>query len=185
VSHYRPGSLSAYTNGGCRCDECRQTWRDYRREHQRELARGEYRTVSVEEARRHAKRLVAAGYAVSAIADAADMSRSGVQRILAGETSRIRRDYADRILAVPLDDPLEGHRVPRRLAEPMLEAIADAGFSLAWLYEAAGLNAKYWTENRCGARRMSWDAYRRISTVYRLLASRGLVSAEALAAVSA
>ena len=38
------GTLTAYTNGGCRCDVCRRGWRDYNRK--RRGSRPVERTVS-------------------------------------------------------------------------------------------------------------------------------------------
>lgn len=168
------GSLAGYTYQRCRCDACRKAWRDYRREYERDRASSGRRTVSAAETRRHVRRLKAAGWATAAIADRAGLVHHTVRKIESGKTRRVRLQTADRLLAITVDETLVGHRVPARLARPLLRDFKAAGISGRKLYAAAGLS-----EGWCATRHrthVDWGTWRRLTVVHRLLARRGVVT---------
>lgn len=172
------GTISGYTNLRCRCDACREAWNAYRRIHQQELNRGEYRLVPAGEAAEHLRALRAAGFSLPAIATLTGVRRPTLNRLVSGQTKRTHPATLEAILAVELDQPAPGHKVPRERIRPMLEAIDAGGFSRRWTYRTAGLSGNWHGTRAC--RRVQWDTYRRIATLYRLLTRRGLVPADAL-----
>jgi hypothetical protein len=160
---------------GCRCEVCRDGWRVYQRDRRRDQVAGLPRLVPAPETRRHLRRLMTAGYCPTAIAAASGVSRSGVQRILQGRSHQVRRVVADAILAVPLDEVIAEHRVPTPIVLRLMAEMADAGLSQRAQLSGAGLSCK-WRARRS----VDWDSWRRIATLYELLARRGRVPADVL-----
>lgn len=164
-----PGNYVGYSYG-CRCEACRAGWRDYQRDRRRDEVSGQPRLVSPAEARGHLRNLVAIGYSPTAIASATGVSRSGIQRILRGGSENVRRPVSEAILAVPVNEIIPGHDVPAHIVERLTAELERAGIPRSVAAQAAGLNPGW--EPR-GV--VFWDTWRRIATLYGLLAREGVV----------
>ncbi len=170
----RHGSLAGYTHQRCRCGACRKAWRDYRREYERERKLHGRRMIDVAETRRHLRRLQGAGMSIIAVADRAGLAHSTVSKIARGQTTRVSRRIADRILAIPVDRPIAGHAVPARFVRPLLADFRAAGLSGRRAFRAAGLSPN-WDATR-GHARVYWQTWRRLTVLHRLLARQGMLA---------
>lgn len=121
------GTLTGYTNRGCRCDPCTTAQRRY-------VTMYRLRTKSDHDGRpslpvlvdaapvaAHVATLLASGHTRSGIADECGVSRAAVIRIAAGHRTTIKRTTAARILAVePIPAP-----DPSLVDEVLVERLAD------------------------------------------------------------
>lgn len=163
------GSYISYSYG-CHCELCRAGWREYQRQRRRDQVAGEPRLVSPAEARRHLRNLTTIGYSPTAIAAATGVSRSGIQRILRGDSSQIRRPVADAILAVPVNEIIPGHDVPAHIVARLTTELERAGISRSAAAQAAGLSPDWELRST-----VFWETWRRLATLYGLLAREGVV----------
>lgn len=90
------GTVSRYTIGRCRCDECRTNWMAHKREYRRRLAYARWRGVSIAmvdaaPVRAHVRRLMAAGEAYRDIATRAGQPVTTVCQLLYGKNGQPRR----------------------------------------------------------------------------------------------
>lgn len=166
------GTIGSYTNDGCRCPLCRRAKAYY----QRGVRQGDPRTVDATETRHHIGRLVACGHTLEAIAAAAGLNRTTLNLIESGRSRRIKRKSADRILAIMLERPIYGHRVPRHLAVQLLDEASRRGVDGDVFLETAGISPLSWYTGRY-LERVSWETFRRLAVVYLLLSRRGQVPA--------
>lgn len=103
----RHGTRSKYA-AGCRCQPCRQANTAYARERERRQARIRYgieppapaRYVSTNEARQHIDWLRTRGIGLRTIGQRTGLSRSALQQIANGQTTKALRTTINRILAV-------------------------------------------------------------------------------------
>ncbi len=95
-TQHPPGTRACYTIHRCRCVECGKASTRYQNIYR---GRRQPSMVDAAEARAHILRLLRR-MTRTEIADAADYSRSCLRKLIAGSTRRIRRETAERILAV-------------------------------------------------------------------------------------
>ena len=108
------GTLTGYTNRGCRCDPCTTAQRRYVTMY-RLRAKSDHDgrprlpvLVDAAPVVAHVAALLASGHTRSGIADECGVSRSAVIRIAAGHRTTIKRTTAARILAVePIPAPAD------------------------------------------------------------------------------
>jgi len=179
---------------GCRCPACRKTWRAYHtawawdRRHG-----GPPRLVPADEVKAYIAMLHRHGWSDRAIADAAGLARCTVTAIRSRDQRKVTPDTRDRILGVTIDDQLDGRRlIPiddlRALVAAMLaagltrKAIGGAmGYRNGWRF---ALDQRSHSGRRPGRHCLN-HTYRRVHTLYRLLAREGLVDGSVLTKVRA
>jgi hypothetical protein len=76
----------------------------YRKAYELDRARGVRRTLPAERPAAHVRQLLADGATVRGIADAAGVSAGVVSRLSRGAKDRVRRDVADKLLAITMAD---------------------------------------------------------------------------------
>lgn len=92
---FRHGTRARYVAGRCRCDDCRRANREYARTR----AAGERNgVVDSSSARAHLEQLRRAGIGTRAVSSAADVGRTVLKKILAGQ--KVRALIVKRVLAV-------------------------------------------------------------------------------------
>lgn len=144
------GTRNAYALDRCRCDECTGANRAYERQRKRDRLYGRpggY--VDADPVREHIARLSAAGMGWKRVAAAAEVATGTMYPILYGRggsnpaehrppRKRVRRDIADRILAVRLE--LAPHApVPSVGTVRRLQALVAVGWSLTRLAPRLGM----------------------------------------------
>lgn len=82
--------------------------------------------------REHLRKLSAQGVGYKSVADAADVGRTVLQRIMSGRKQRIRKQSADRVLAVDADAVADWGLVPAGETRRMLRALEEE-----WLTKGA------------------------------------------------
>ncbi|HET6636978.1 MAG TPA: hypothetical protein VFH77_18345, partial [Streptomyces sp.] len=77
------GTLSRHKHYGCNCQRCRDNYRAYENRRSRLIGYGTWRPlVDVRPVREHVAALVASGYTIQTVADAAGIDRTVVSRVL-------------------------------------------------------------------------------------------------------
>lgn len=114
-------------------------------------------------AREKVVRMMAMGFGLAAIADAADLSRDTVRGVLAG-SKFTRRSTLEAILELDTGKPVPGHRVPNHIVQAMLGEMRACGLTLQWIYRTAGVSPKF--RGSFSGQRVSWDNYVRLARVY-------------------
>lgn len=95
------GTLTEYIREGCRCGECRKHRSRWQKRYRLDYDRGQRRTTSAAQARRHLQHLLDAGMSEWGITVAGGWkSRNSWYRIVRGETQRIMHATEARILAI-------------------------------------------------------------------------------------
>ncbi len=170
------GTRTAYYDG-CRCEICRAAEARY----QRERRRGIRRSVRTQEARIHIGYLLSQGMTKNAIAAAADLSPSTINRILTGQWKRLGVEANSRLLGVAATDTPKGCLVHRSRVAPVISAIRDAGLTKRAIGNVMGHQAR----TQIGDYEyVSWKNWDRTQTLLGLLARQGLVDASLLEEVA-
>ena len=141
----RHGTNVAYVIDRCRCDECRRANREYERARIRRNLYGTSLFVPAQPVREHVRRLMAAGFSEDEIERAADIDDKVIEALLRKHwrtgkpVNRMKRENAERILAVRHRKPKLGTRVD---ATPMRQMVLDLmamGYSVSWIAESIGV----------------------------------------------
>ena len=150
------GTYVTYVQGKCRCADCRQANRLYERRRNRERAYASHnpdlaRLVDAEPARQHMRSLMSQGMGWKRVANCAGVANGTAYVILYGKGGtdpgehrpprrRIRRDIADRILAVRLD-LADGAHVEAVGTTRRLRALVATGWAQSLLASRLGISA--------------------------------------------
>ena len=156
IAEHQHGTYACYTLDACRCEPCCAAQTAYEQNRVRQQAYGRWdNLVAAEPARRHVNRLRAQGMGAMRIAELAGVSggsmtkliyghyapgpggRNGNGELLRGPSERIRKDVAQRILAVQLE-LRDGARVPNTDTARRLQALVANGWSMSKLGQQLG-----------------------------------------------
>jgi hypothetical protein len=127
-----PGpSRACYSAHRCRCFGCRVANANYEYDRQRRNASGRSDLVDAAPVLEHLEQLRRAGVGRRQIAAAAGVSPTVLQKLLRTErpTRRVRRDTADRILAVDPTDAADGARIRARRTWVLVEEMLRTGWT--------------------------------------------------------
>ena len=105
-------SRACYSAHGCRCDGCRDSNVTYENRRVRQAAYGRPTMVDAEPVRRHVLLLSGQGLGKRRLADLTGLSITAIDKVK-GQSKRVRKDTADRILAV---EAWQAERTPTGLA---------------------------------------------------------------------
>ncbi len=126
------GTYSRYIKHGCRCDDCRNAARAYRRRLGYDHSNGIRRRIDSTQVRGHIERLTARGWTQEQIAAAAGVNQTTVSGIMSRPGSQVRRSTAAAIFDVRLDQLAP---VPRGLVDATgtrrrLQALMALGYPI-------------------------------------------------------
>lgn len=121
-SRYRHGTRARYSTGRCRCFACRRANAAYEAQRTRDPL------VPADEVRAHLLELSAQGVGSRSVADACDLSRNVITRIVRGRRDKVRRSVAEKILQVDHQAIADGGLVPAAATQRMLREILAMGF---------------------------------------------------------
>ena len=180
-------TLSSYYHG-CRCPVCVDAYRTYNRNKKRTyraLKRAGYvHRVDPAETREHIAKLLACGQTLSSVAALSGVSTQHVWALHHGRTSSVRTGTADRLLAIAMTDVPDGsksdHFVPAAKAQRLVHEIQRSGISqsrIAAMFRHTSGDLGFMSKGHPWVR---LSTYRRVLTVYRLLARQGRVPASVL-----
>lgn len=142
------GQRATYLHHGCRCPLCRHAQAAYVASRTRLIAYGRWQAnVDAEPARQHVRALAAAGITERQIATRAGITHPVIRNLIHGAAGRtpskkLRRENADRILAIPLPttiDPTGTRRVDATGTRRRLQALTAAGWPLSNLARRCGI----------------------------------------------
>lgn len=129
------------SRNGCRCDPCRQAVAEYEKERQRRTAPP---YVNATAARDHITFLRSRGLGVKTIAARAGIAHGTISKLVYGNykgrppSRRIRRETADRILAVMPTDAADCARVPAERTWDNVDTLLERGWTKAAIGRAIG-----------------------------------------------
>lgn len=182
------GTYMGYRDG-CRCDDCRKTWRAYHtawawdRRHG-----GPRRLVGAKDVKEYIAALRRHGWTDRGIADAAGVGRGTVSAIRRRDQHKLKPDTYQRILGVPVDlHPGGQHLVPIGDLRTLVDAMLAAGYSRKAIGKMLGYRNgwRYRLDrpshaNRRPGRQCTSRTYRKAHILYRLLARQGAVDGTVL-----
>jgi hypothetical protein len=159
----------------CQCQACTDLSRDY--------GRDDFATIPAGPVRWHISKLLDAGHTTSSIAVAAGVTQRTINHIRAQRIRMTKRSTADRILSVRVDEPPseKPHTVPSTRVQPLIEELRSRGWSYARINHASGCSNTWKSVN--ASRHVHHLTWRRITTMYELLARQGLVDSSLLECV--
>ena len=129
--------------GGCRCLPCRAANSRYSSERAAAQRAGDWRGfVPATFVLDHIKTLSKCGVGYKAIAAAAGLARSTMQKIIRGKQQKIRKHHADRILAVDRAALADGALVPAAQTWNLLNELLESGYTKTFLAKQLGSRAK-------------------------------------------
>lgn len=181
-ANHQHGTRNAYVLDKCRCRPCTDACAAYERSRSRAVAIERYhpersRLVDAEPVREHIRSLSAAGMGWKRVARAARVANGTMYVILYGNGAtdpkerrpprkRIRRDIAERILAVRLD-LANGVKIDATGSRRRLQALVALGYSRASLCRLLGILPSNATELFDGRRReVTVRTARAVAAVY-------------------
>lgn len=167
------GSSAAYLQGGCRCDLCRSNRSKKQTARRKQIAYGRYQNalVEAEPVREHMAMLMSYGIGINRIAKMAGVSHQTVYPLMYGRssydikrgkapsTTRIRRESADKILALK----------PEIADLPDIMQISNRGF----VRRVQALNCLGYTTREIGG----FLGFKSTSQVYRMMQSNRILVA--------
>ena len=139
---HQHGNRTAYVRDQCRCQECTTANTAASNQMHRERTFGRWEPyVDATRARQHIQTLRAAGIGVDQIAKLAGLSSSHVRGLIYPSSrgkppfQKVRRETAERILAVPADDTSRAanSHVDATGTRRRLQALVAVGWAQAWL----------------------------------------------------
>ena len=129
--------------GGCHCVPCRAANSRYSTERAAAQRAGDWRgLVPAEPVLKHIAKLSKAGVGYKAVAAAAGLARSTMQKIITGKQRKIRKHHADRILAVDRTAVADCALVPAGRTWTLLNELLEAGYTKTFLAKQLGNRAK-------------------------------------------
>ena len=129
------GTRAKYVVEKCRCEACKEANRAYSRQRDRasrrpdEVLRSPF--VPAGEMRRHLLDLSAAGVGYKRAADAAGVARSSCFKVLRGQLTKVRRETADKVLAVTPTAAAPGAYVDATTTWELIDALLAQGVTKA------------------------------------------------------
>lgn len=124
ADRYEHGTRARY-NTGCHCFQCRRANARYESERAK---RPPNPYVSVAPVRDHLDKLTAQGVGLRTVAEMAGASRSTLREIRIGAHNSIRKQLADRILAVGIEHAAEGALVDGAETWALIDELLAAGY---------------------------------------------------------
>lgn len=140
------GTYANYTIGRCRCEACRTANREYERGRERRAMYGQSLFVPAEPVRARVKLLMSKGMSQDEIARAAGLNDARLSDLMNGHwrtgrpLTRMKRENAERIMAVRKRSPLPGTCVSSRQAPELVLDLMALGYSAAWITRQLGLS---------------------------------------------
>lgn len=141
---YPHGTHACYVLDGCRCDRCREACRTYERHRGRAQRSGQPVTVDAGPVRAHVRSLMADGrgdnlgaVGLKQIAKVSGVAHGALWKLIygapdrAGPSKRVRRDTAERVLAVTRADMADGATVPAEGTWRRVDQMVAAGWAKA------------------------------------------------------
>ena len=129
--------------GGCRCLRCRAANSRHSSERAAAQRAGDWRGfVPATLVLDHIKTLSKGGVGTKAIAAAAGLARSTMQKIVGGKQQKIRKHHADRVLAVDRAAIADGTLVPAAQTWNLLNELLESGYTKTFLAKQLGSGAK-------------------------------------------
>ena len=140
---HQPGSNACYTIHRCRCYPCATEATAYRRQIERERARGLSRKVDAEPVREHVRSLMASrkggtdGVGLKQIVKVSGVSQGALWKLMYGAPDRpgpsswVMRKTAERLMAVSHADMADGATVPAASTWKRIDQMLDGGFAKA------------------------------------------------------
>jgi hypothetical protein len=141
---YEHGTYACYKLDRCRCVPCTTANREYDRQRRLDAAYGHDRLVDADPVREYVRDLMRRGVGRRAVANVAGLSHGTLSKLLYGiggkpPTRRLKRETAQRLLAVTPADVPDGSLVPiGRTADRLRDMVAD-GATWAELGEQIGM----------------------------------------------
>lgn len=127
AERFAHGTRARYTSG-CRCDDCRRANREYARTRALAKVRGQTNElVPAAPVRAHLLKLSRAGVGYKSAADAAGVSRSVVAGVYFGGATQLRRQLAERLLAVDASAVADAACVDARPTMTLVRKLVAAG----------------------------------------------------------
>jgi hypothetical protein len=149
---YAHGTRARYV-ARCRCDDCRRANREYARQRAEAQARGEWNgLVDAAEVRAHLRALSRQGVGYKSVADACDVSRTTLAKVLSGSKRTVRKTTAERVLAVDGEAAADGAHVSAAPLWRLVREMRAAGVTLREMAERLGRKhrslqfGRRWTE---------------------------------------
>ena len=129
--------------GGCHCVPCRAAKSRYESERAAAQRAGDYRgLVQATPVLAHIKKLSKGGIGYKAVAEAAGIGKTTIQKIMTGRQQQLRKHHADRILAVDRAAIADGALVPAGRTWTLLNELLEAGYTKTFLAKQLGSRAK-------------------------------------------
>ena len=153
------GTRAAYVADRCRCTPCREANRLQAAARRRAQAYGRWRPfVDAAAARRHIRRLRAAGLGVDRIVELSGVGSGTIRQLIYGDprtgrpVARIRAETEAAVLAVEPSRPAPGALVPATATQAQVGDLLDAGYTLADLAAELGRSTSSLTGSLARAR---------------------------------
>jgi transcriptional regulator with XRE-family HTH domain len=146
--HHEHGTITAYTEDGCRCDDCADASADHRNWQRRLRAYGRHQPFLVDAyaAREHLLALRANGIGFPRAAELAGLGKSTASKIVSGYQKTVSRETEAKILAIPLEVPKADNRaIDGTGTRRRIQALIAVGWSCPKLEARLGLS-KNWTD---------------------------------------
>lgn len=134
AEQYPHGTRARYVSG-CRCSECREANRLYYHQRKRAEWNG---LVSADEVRAYLRRLSKRGVGYKTVADAADVSKTVLAKVMRGDKKFLRAQSAKRILAVDHQAVADHALVSAGRTWQRLDTLIAEGFTKAELARRIG-----------------------------------------------
>jgi hypothetical protein len=136
---YPHGARARYVSGKCRCALCRKANTAYENERAAARRRGEWNgLVDAAPVLEHLHALSRQGVGYKAVADACDVSRTTLQKVLNRTKRKLRKASVDRVLATDAGAVAGGARVPAAPLWRMVREIRAAGLTDLEIVERLG-----------------------------------------------
>lgn len=165
------GTLSRHKHYGCTCETCHSNYRTYENRRSRLRGYGIWQPlVDITPVREHVSNLVAAGYTIRSIWEAASTDAATLQRVLYGPNKTLRAETAQRLLAVSASDlTLSNYRtIDATGTRRRIQALVAIGWPLTHIARHLGIHPRPLT-NLTRVDRVTLTTARRIEAGYRRL----------------
>lgn len=140
------GTYANYTIGKCRCEECRRANREYKRGRTRREIEGRPHFVPAEPVRERWLKLRELGMSDDEIERAAGIDDKVSDALFhkhwrtGKPVQRMKRENAERIMAVRKRKPLPGTVMSSAIAPQLVLDLMALGYSAVWISERIGLS---------------------------------------------
>lgn len=148
---YEHGTHACYVLDGCRCNLCGYAAAQYESRRQKDQAYGRSRTVDADPIRQHVRSLMADrkrgatnGVGLKQIVKVSGVAQGTLWKLMYGApdrdgpSKRVRRETAEKLLAIGPQHMADGARVPAKGTRARLQELRDAGATWTELGEQIG-----------------------------------------------